>query len=91
MTVVETNGDKRLPMGPHQRGAGSAGGGGSRRPTLLRAENRLPLPLTCDAKLFWAPLTQLARLQTPTMFPVKVKVEKSGEVLRSGACRRARD
>ncbi|XP_006098719.1 protein lin-37 homolog isoform X4 [Myotis lucifugus] len=76
-------------MGPHQRGARGAGGGGSRRPTLLRAEDlprtklifdglRLPLPLTCDARPFWAPLTQLARLQTQTMFPVKVKVEKSG-------------
>ncbi|XP_006098720.1 protein lin-37 homolog isoform X6 [Myotis lucifugus] len=75
-------------MGPHQRGARGAGGGGSRRPTLLRAEDlprtklifdglRLPLPLTCDARPFWAPLTQLARLQTQTMFPVKVKVEKS--------------
>ncbi|XP_054567237.1 protein lin-37 homolog isoform X2 [Eptesicus fuscus] len=74
--------------GPHQRGAGGAGGGGSRRRTLLRAEDlpqtelifdglRLPLPLTCDARPFWAPLTQLARLQTQTMFPVKVKVEKS--------------
>ncbi|XP_036202668.1 protein lin-37 homolog isoform X2 [Myotis myotis] len=76
-------------MGPHQRGARGAGGGGCRRPTLLRAEDRprtklifdglrLPLPLTCDARPFWAPLTQLARLQTQTMFPVKVKVEKSG-------------
>ncbi|XP_005862495.1 PREDICTED: protein lin-37 homolog isoform X2 [Myotis brandtii] len=76
-------------MGPHQRGARGAGGGGSRRSTLLRAEElprtklifdglRLPLPLTCDARPFWAPLTQLARLQTKTMFPVKVKVEKSG-------------
>ncbi|XP_005862498.1 PREDICTED: protein lin-37 homolog isoform X5 [Myotis brandtii] len=75
-------------MGPHQRGARGAGGGGSRRSTLLRAEElprtklifdglRLPLPLTCDARPFWAPLTQLARLQTKTMFPVKVKVEKS--------------
>ncbi|XP_006765079.1 PREDICTED: protein lin-37 homolog isoform X5 [Myotis davidii] len=76
-------------MGPHQRGARGAGGGGGRcRPTLLRAEDlprtklifdglRLLLPLTCDARPFWAPLTQLARLQTQTMFPVKVKVEKS--------------
>ncbi|XP_070254964.1 protein lin-37 homolog isoform X4 [Myotis yumanensis] len=75
-------------MGPHQRGARGAAGGGCRRPTLLRAEDlprtklifdglRLPLPLTCDARPFWAPLTQLARLQTQTMFPVKVKVEKS--------------
>ncbi|XP_059522768.1 protein lin-37 homolog isoform X4 [Myotis daubentonii] len=75
-------------MGPHQRGARGAGGGGCRRPTLLGAEDlprtklifdglRLPLPLTCDARPFWAPLTQLARLQTQTMFPVKVKVEKS--------------
>lgn len=89
-----TNGNKRLPVGPHQRGAGGAGGG-CRRPTLLWAEDlshtklifddlRLPVPLTCDTRPFWAPLTQLARHQTQTMFPVKVKVEKSGEVLRSG-------
>uniref|UniRef100_A0A8C0E6I4 Lin-37 DREAM MuvB core complex component n=1 Tax=Balaenoptera musculus TaxID=9771 RepID=A0A8C0E6I4_BALMU len=38
---------------------------------------RLPPALTCDPRLFWASLTQLARPQTPTMFPVKVKVEKS--------------
>lgn len=38
---------------------------------------RLPPALTYDPRFFWAPLTELARPQIQTMFPVKVKVEKS--------------
>ncbi|XP_025710317.1 protein lin-37 homolog isoform X1 [Callorhinus ursinus] len=44
---------------------------------LTLTSSRLPSALICDPGLFWAPLTQLATLQTQTMFPVKVKVEKS--------------
>ncbi|XP_030894424.1 protein lin-37 homolog isoform X4 [Leptonychotes weddellii] len=91
-TVALTNGNKELPKGPAHRRETSGGGGcsGGRRRTLLSAEDwartkltltssRLPSALICDPGLFWAPLTQLATPQTQTMFPVKVKVEKSGE------------
>ncbi|XP_006742903.2 protein lin-37 homolog isoform X2 [Leptonychotes weddellii] len=89
-TVALTNGNKELPKGPAHRRETSGGGGcsGGRRRTLLSAEDwartkltltssRLPSALICDPGLFWAPLTQLATPQTQTMFPVKVKVEKS--------------
>lgn len=91
-TVALTNGNRQLPKGPAHRRESSGGGSSSsgRRRTLLSAEDwlrtkliltssRLPSALICDPGLFWAPLTQLATPQTQTMFPVKVKVEKSGE------------
>ncbi|XP_054367344.1 protein lin-37 homolog isoform X2 [Mirounga angustirostris] len=89
-TVALTNGNKELPKGPAHRRETTGGGGcsGGRRRTLLSAEDwartkltltssRLPSALICDTGLFWALLTQLATSQTQTMFPVKVKVEKS--------------
>ncbi|XP_034494306.1 protein lin-37 homolog isoform X2 [Ailuropoda melanoleuca] len=89
-TVALTNGNRQLTKGPAHRRESSGGGGcsGGRRRTLLRAEDslrtkliltssRLPSALICDPGLFWAPPTQLATPQTQTMFPVKVKVEKS--------------
>lgn len=51
---------------------------------------RLPPALTCDPRPFGAPLTQLARAQTQSMFPVKVKVEKSGEDPEVGGLREYR-
>lgn len=91
-TVAPTNGNKQLPKGPAHRRETSGGGGcsGGRRRTLFSAEDcpltkliltfsSLPSALVCDPGLLWAPVTQLATPQTQTMFPVKVKVEKSGE------------
>lgn len=40
---------------------------------------RLPPPLTGDSRLLRTSLTLPARPPAQTMFPVKVKVEKSGE------------
>ncbi|KAB0394190.1 hypothetical protein E2I00_015256, partial [Balaenoptera physalus] len=87
LTVALTNRNKGLPKGPaHKRATGGGGGlRGRRGRTLLRAEDCPHTKLTFDFSpsasgldlLFWASLTQLARPQTPTMFPVKVKVEKS--------------
>ena len=98
LTVALTNGNKELPSGPaHRRNRRrwrhprpsrpdtAPGGGLAALEALPLTSPRLPPALTCDFRLFWAPLAQLARSQTPTMFPVKVKVEKSGEDPEVGA------
>lgn len=92
LTTSLTNGKKRLSKGPaHRRGrreaaaaaAVAAGHCPSRRairtPSLPLTSPRSPPALICDTRLFWVFVTQLAKPRTRTMFPVKVKVEKSGE------------
>lgn len=50
-----------------------------RTQSLSLTSSRLPSASINDSGLFGAALTHLATPQTQTMFPVKVKVEKSGE------------
>ncbi|XP_002829127.2 protein lin-37 homolog [Pongo abelii] len=84
LTATITNRNKVLPKGPaHRRvvAAVQAGHNQRRRTRGPRSSSlncpRPPPALICDPRPFGAPLTQLARSRTQTMFPVKVKVEKS--------------